>query len=257
MNVLNDEELKERMLTLTAPKVTEEQVEAQVVSEDYHVFPKTCLTVCVLTLKNGFTVSGESGCASPENFDEEIGRTYARRAALSKIWGLEAYVLRNRLTLLEGVHPPAGKIATLGSPATYIGTKVIHAVAMTRAEYNELRGWVLPENENGDDEGYLVEYTDSGNTNQDGFIGYISWSPKDVFEKAYTVGVTLRKSTFLTRLEEEFKQLNDRLSKLTEFIGSEKFQTLPQGDGDDLLIQHEAMLKYRTILMIRLDKLSK
>jgi Protein of unknown function (DUF2829) len=56
---------------------------------------------------------------------------------------------------------------------------------MTRGEYNDLRGWPLPADEDGADEGYLVEYFDGGNKNHPGFDNYISWSPKDVFERAY------------------------------------------------------------------------
>ena len=67
----------------------------------------------------------------------------------------------------------------------YIGVKEINAVPMTREEYNELRGWVVPADENPDDKGYLVEYMDGGKPNHPGFDGYISWSPKDVFERAY------------------------------------------------------------------------
>ena len=55
------------------------------------------LTFCVLVLKNGFTVSGESACASPENFDEEIGRKIARQNAEQKIWPLMGYELKERL----------------------------------------------------------------------------------------------------------------------------------------------------------------
>lgn len=55
------------------------------------------LTFCVLVLKNGFTVTGESACASPENFNEEIGRKIARDNARNKIWLLEGYLLRQRL----------------------------------------------------------------------------------------------------------------------------------------------------------------
>jgi len=68
---------------------------------------------------------------------------------------------------------------------TYIGTKIIKAAPMTRAAYNELRGWPLPENENGSDEGYLIEYTDGGKPNLDGYAGYVSWSPEEQFENAY------------------------------------------------------------------------
>lgn len=68
---------------------------------------------------------------------------------------------------------------------TFIGTKIIDALPMNRAEYNIYRGWELPADEDGTDEGYLVEYHDGGQTNHPDHAGYISWSPKDVFERAY------------------------------------------------------------------------
>lgn len=67
----------------------------------------------------------------------------------------------------------------------YIGTKRVMARPMTRLEYNTYRGWTLPSDENGDDEGYLVEYMDGGKPNHAGHGGYISWSPKEQFEGAY------------------------------------------------------------------------
>lgn len=67
----------------------------------------------------------------------------------------------------------------------YIGTKIIVAVSMTRGEYNTLRGWELPKDENGDDEGFLVEYEDGGKPNLIGYDGYVSWSPAEQFHKAY------------------------------------------------------------------------
>lgn len=67
----------------------------------------------------------------------------------------------------------------------HIGTKTINAKPMTRGEYNAFRGWTLPDGEKAADEGYLVEYTDGQGGNVVGFEGYVSWSPKDVFEEAY------------------------------------------------------------------------
>lgn len=67
----------------------------------------------------------------------------------------------------------------------FIGTKQLNAKPMTRLEYNLLRGWPLPADERGEDEGYLVEYLDGGKPNHHNFSGYISWSPKEQFEKAY------------------------------------------------------------------------
>lgn len=67
----------------------------------------------------------------------------------------------------------------------HIGTKLINAKPMTRQAYNDFRGWTLPADENGADEGYLVEYVDGGKGNTDHYAGYVSWSPADVFDRAY------------------------------------------------------------------------
>lgn len=88
---------------LNAPRLTPEHIDAQIVREDYHVFPGTTVTACLLELRNGFCVTGESAAASPENFDEEVGRKIARRNARDKIWSLEGYLLRQRLaTVAKG-----------------------------------------------------------------------------------------------------------------------------------------------------------
>ena len=102
----------------TAPRVTPQDIEANIVSEHYftaedgvigampdeataesHPCPDSLrlLTFCVLVLKNGFTVTGESACASPENFDFEIGKKIARQNAVSKMWALMGYELKSRL----------------------------------------------------------------------------------------------------------------------------------------------------------------
>ena len=67
----------------------------------------------------------------------------------------------------------------------FIGVKEINATPMNRGDYNALRGWELPADENGDDDGYLVEYVDGGKANHPDYEGYISWSPADVFMRAY------------------------------------------------------------------------
>lgn len=67
----------------------------------------------------------------------------------------------------------------------YVGIKVIKAKAMTRQEYNTLRGWEVPDDENPEDKGFLVEYVDGGKPNHPEYAGYISWSPEDVFLGAY------------------------------------------------------------------------
>lgn len=85
---------------LNAPRLTPEKIDAVISGEDYHVFDGTTLTVCCLTLRNGFTVTGESAAASPENFDAEIGRKIARQNARDKIWALEGYLLKETLSKL-------------------------------------------------------------------------------------------------------------------------------------------------------------
>jgi len=88
---------------LTAPRITPERLEDVIQHEQYHVFPDTTFTACLLTLKNGYTVIGESACASPQNFDAALGRKIARDNAKNKIWALEGYLLRQELSQYEQV----------------------------------------------------------------------------------------------------------------------------------------------------------
>lgn len=73
----------------------------------------------------------------------------------------------------------------------FVGIKTINAVAMSLGDYNDLQGWQLPEGQDPQTEGYLVEYLDGGKANHPKFDGYISWSPKDVFEKSYKANGSL------------------------------------------------------------------
>jgi hypothetical protein len=96
-----------------APRITPDDIENNIVNEYYFTAadgatkgivsgykypgPLDLLTFCVLILRNGFTVTGESACVSPENFDVQIGRKVARENALQKIWPLMGYELKQRL----------------------------------------------------------------------------------------------------------------------------------------------------------------
>lgn len=82
---------------LNAPRLSPDMIDKVIVSEMYHVFPETTMTVCCLKLRNGYYVTGESAAASPENFDVAIGRKIARENARNKIWSLEGYLLRQAL----------------------------------------------------------------------------------------------------------------------------------------------------------------
>ena len=115
---------------LTAPRVTPADIEANIAAEIYstgldcaaeaagdargvfnRIKPDVDLTVvndslrlltfCVLVLRNGFTVTGESACASPENFDAELGRKIARANAVNKMWPLMGYALKDKLAESE------------------------------------------------------------------------------------------------------------------------------------------------------------
>jgi hypothetical protein len=86
---------------LVAPRVTDAMIEEVIKQVTFHVFPETQLTVCCLTLQNGFTVTGESACVSPENFDSQIGQDISYKKAREKIWALEGYALAERLYWAE------------------------------------------------------------------------------------------------------------------------------------------------------------
>lgn len=123
---------------LTAPRITPDHIDGCIVSEHYFIageaagairsstYPEAlekcaaldCLTFCVLVLKNGFTVTGESACASPENFNAEIGRKIARENAREKIWLLEGYALKQRLHEASQIPVDANFIGGLTSDGT-------------------------------------------------------------------------------------------------------------------------------------------
>lgn len=82
---------------LNAPRLTPVSIDAVIAGKSFHVFEQSQLTVCCITLANGFTVTGESACASPENFNEEIGQKIAFTNARNKVWQLEGYLLKQML----------------------------------------------------------------------------------------------------------------------------------------------------------------
>jgi len=90
-----EQEIQEK--GLTARRLTPDLINDTIQAEAFHVFEGSQLTVCCLTLTNGFTVTGESACASPENFNAEIGEKIARENARNKIWALEGYLLKQEL----------------------------------------------------------------------------------------------------------------------------------------------------------------
>ena len=107
MSVMDEQAIEQAVQAkgLTAPRISPDDLDAKIVAEQYHVFPGTTLTVCCLMLQNGYTVTGESAAVSAENFDAEIGQKIARAEARDKIWQLEGYLLRERLSQAASEKP--------------------------------------------------------------------------------------------------------------------------------------------------------
>lgn len=80
----------------TPSKVTAESISRRIVSTEYYRWPGKTLTLALITLDNGFTSLGQSACVDPENFDENLGRKYAKQDAFNKLWQLEGYLLAER-----------------------------------------------------------------------------------------------------------------------------------------------------------------
>lgn len=123
VKIMSDKDIESEIQAkgLTAPRVTPQHIESIIAQEAYFTAEDgafgvaikakhtggevnyqpheslSLLTFCVLVLRNGFTVTGESACASPDNFDAEIGRKIARENAVNKIWMLEGYLLKEKL----------------------------------------------------------------------------------------------------------------------------------------------------------------
>jgi hypothetical protein len=114
---MNDEQLEQEIQEkgLSAPRVTPADIEENIRGEYYFLARQgvngngegievtgedhvalSLLTFCILVLKNGFTVSGESACVSIDNFDAEIGKKVAKANAISKVWPLMGYALKEK-----------------------------------------------------------------------------------------------------------------------------------------------------------------
>jgi hypothetical protein len=84
----------------TRNRVTLESMIAKIVDEEY-IHPESIphMTICVITVENGYALVGKSAPADHANFDEALGHKFAKEDALRQMWGLEAYLLRERMML--------------------------------------------------------------------------------------------------------------------------------------------------------------
>lgn len=133
--------------------------------------------------------------------------------------------------------------------------KKVTAKPMNRITYNAYRGWELPVDENGSDDGYLVEYLDGGKPNHPDHKGYISWSPKEQFDNGHS---EVKEATFIERLADEIAELDERIVKLDTFSYGEnaEFAKLKLMDQTLLRNQLRAMYAVKKILDVRLERLA-
>lgn len=105
---MNEQQIEQEIQDkgLNAPRLTPDLIDGVMIGGQYWQPEGTTLTVCVITLKNGTHVVGESACISPENFDAEIGKKIAYQNAREKIWALEGYLLKQ--SLHEGARKQTG-----------------------------------------------------------------------------------------------------------------------------------------------------
>ena len=129
----------------------------------------------------------------------------------------------------------------------FIGTKSVLATTMSRGEYNWYRGWTIPENEDPAEQGYLVEYVDGGKPNDERHKGYISWSPRDVFEKSYHQSQTPQDRVRLEQIE-----LTQKLDALENFLDKGQPAFIDNEQWKLLNKQAEIMDQYSDVLAKRI-----
>ncbi len=132
--------------------------------------------------------------------------------------------------------------------STFISTRQVQATPLNRKDYNDLRGWEVPSDENPNDDGYLVVNNGVSERNVDGFDGYVSWLPKVVFEEQYKPN-----DTPIDRMQVEADDLDEKLLKLEAFVAKGKPDFLTDEEWSLLNQQAEYMVLYRDTLESRLE----
>jgi hypothetical protein len=130
----------------------------------------------------------------------------------------------------------------------YQGTKQLKAWPMNKATYCDYRGWPILADEDPNEPGYLVEYLDGGKSNDARHEGYISWSPADVFEKAYRLC-----GSHVERMAIEMDELVERGDKLNAFMQTPTFDLLSEEEQFLLIAQMGTMTTYASLLARRIS----
>jgi hypothetical protein len=221
---VDDAGLEPRLAAMAvAPRVTPADLTAAIVAHQFLQPEGTTLTICVLTLRNGFTVTGESAAASPANFDAKIGQDIAYENAKQKLWPLLGYALKERMS---------GEVARLVAGALYqlMGDLTTRDIPITLgAAHNAapaadvVRDWLR------------------ANGIADAVEPRMEWTPPAVAP-----------ADFRERVRAEKRELDERLGKLEAFIDSERFQSLPDPEQGRMRRQATAMRECSTVLHERI-----
>lgn len=119
--------------TKTAPRVTEESIKAKIADVAYYMPGEKHLTVCVITMKNGFSFTGTAAPADARNFDAEVGKRYAYEDAFKKIWSHEGYLLRERLSQEQPAYVRRFNYRGIDVKITEIGPIKVASIETTAA----------------------------------------------------------------------------------------------------------------------------
>lgn len=133
------------------------------------------------------------------------------------------------------------------SMIAFAGASLVHAATMTRQEYNDYRGWQLPEGENGNDVGYIIEDR-AGKKNTEELDGFVQWLPKDEFLRKFSPAETPQ-----DRVRLEQRELYTKLDALENFLDEGQPSFINYEQWEQLNFQSEAMHTYNQILLNRLE----
>ncbi|MDM1734525.1 hypothetical protein HX116_12030 [Acinetobacter towneri] len=133
------------------------------------------------------------------------------------------------------------------SMTVFAGASLVHAATMTRQEYNDYRGWQLPEGENGNDVGYIIEDR-AGKKNTEELDGFVQWLPKDEFLRKFSPAETPQ-----DRVRLEQRELYTKLDALENFLDKGQPSFINDEQWEQLNFQSKAMHTYNQILLNRLE----
>lgn len=109
--LLSDDELNQKLAERAATSVTKEYMESRIAKTEFHVIQNSTVTICSITLDNGYSVRGESACVNPDNFNKEIGERIAHDNAFKNLWPLFGFLLAEKNYIQAGRPGSVGEAA--------------------------------------------------------------------------------------------------------------------------------------------------